>query len=107
MSYAVNVSRQAQLDMKTIYEYIALVLVEPVIAEKQFARIEQAISSLDNMPERFRQYDKEPWRSCNLRVMPVDNFLAFYIVDNTSSIVTVIRIMYGVRNIEKELNNMA
>ena len=106
MSYVVNVTRQAQLDMKTIYEYIALVLVEPTIAEKQFARIEKAISSLNNMPERFRQYDKEPWRSRNLRVMPIDNFLAFYIVDNTSNIVTVIRIMYGARNIEKELSNI-
>ena len=106
MIYTVNVTRQARHDMKAIYEYIALTLMEPGIAEKQYTRIEKAIDGLDKMPERFRQYEKEPWRSRNLRVMPVDNFLAFYIVDTANGIVTVIRIMYGARNIEKELDNM-
>ena len=67
--------------MKAIYEYIALILMETGIAEKQYTGIEKAIDDLDKMPECFRQYEKEPWRSRNLRVMPVDNFLAFYIVD--------------------------
>ena len=105
MTYEVSVTRQAQLDMKTIYEYIAQTLMEPEIAKKQYARIEKAINTLDEMPERFRQYAKKPWKSRNLRVMPVDNFLAFYIVDNTNYVVTVIRIMYGARNIEAELDN--
>ena len=107
MTYTVNLTRQAQHDMKTIYEYIALTLMEPEIAEKQYTRIEKAIDGLDKMPERFRQYEKEPWKSRDLRVMPVDNFLAFYVVDNTNCVVTVIRIMYGARNIEKELDNMS
>ena len=106
MTYAVNVTQQARHDMKTIYEYIALTMMEPEIAKKQYTRIEKAIAGLDIMPERFRQYEKEPWQSRNLRIMPVDNFLAFYIVDNTGCVVTVIRIMYGARNIEQELDNM-
>jgi toxin ParE1/3/4 len=56
------------------------------------------------MPERFRRYDKEPWRSRNLRIMLVDNYNVFYIVDNSEQKVTVIRIIYGRRNIEKELD---
>ena len=103
MNYTVNISRQAQYDMRTIFEYIAFTLMEPKIAEKQFARIEKAINSLDKMPERFRLYEKESWRNRNLRVMPVDNFLTFYTVDNLSYIVTVVRIMYGARNIVNEL----
>ena len=105
MAYDVEVSGYARLDMKNIYDYIANTLQEPVIAEKQYSRIEKAVYSLDNLPERFRRYDKEPWRSRNLRVMPVDNYLVFYVVDNDSQIVTVMRIMYGRRNIENELNN--
>ena len=94
MTYTVNVTQQARHDMKIIYEYIALTPMEPEVAKKQYTRIENAIDGLDKMPERFRQYEKEPWQNCNLRVMPVDNFLAFYIVDNTNYVVTVIRIMY-------------
>jgi toxin ParE1/3/4 len=107
MTYDVTISGQARLDMKNIYEYIANVLVEPVIAEKQYTRIENAIYTLDFMPERFRRYDKEPWRSRNLRIMLVDNYNVFYIVDNSEQVVTVIRIIYGKRNIEKELDDIA
>ena len=89
-----------------IYEYIADVLIEPVVAEKQYSRIEKAVYSLDHMPERFRRYDKEPWRSRNLRVMPVDNYIVFYTVDNEKRVATAIRILYGRRDVEKELDDM-
>jgi len=107
MTYDVSISDQALLDLKLLYEYIANELMEPVIAEKQYTRIEKAAYSLDHMPERFRRYEKEPWRSRNLRVMPVDNYIVFYIVDNENLTVTVTRIMYGRRNTEKELDDMA
>ena len=107
MTYTVRVTKQARFDMKTIYEYIANVLLEPITAEKQYARIENAIYTLEHMPERFRQYEKEPWRNRNLRIMPVDNFLVFYLVDNEKQTVTVVRIMYGRRDADKELNETA
>ena len=107
MIYEVKIADQARLDLKMIYEYIANVLIEPIIAEKQYSRIENAIYSLNQMPERFRQYAKEPWWSRNLRVMPVDNYIVLYIVNNEKRMVMVIRIMYGARNIEKELDDMA
>ena len=75
--------------MKLIYGYIANTLMEPVIAEKQYTRIETSVYSLEQMPERFRQYEKEPWQSCNLRIMPVDNYLVFYLVVNEKQTVTV------------------
>ena len=107
MIYEVTSTGQARLDLRDIYEYIADTLMEPVIAEKQYTRIEMAVYSLNQMPERFRRYDKEPWRSRNLRVMPIDNYIVYYIVDNENLLVTVIRIMYGRRNTEKELDDMA
>ena len=107
MIYNVYLTEQARVDMRMLYEYIADTLMEPLIAEKQYTRIEKAVYSLDKMPERFRRYEKEPWKSRNLRVMPIDNFIAYYTVDNESRIVTVIRVMYGRRNTEKELDDMA
>ncbi|MDR1702980.1 MAG: type II toxin-antitoxin system RelE/ParE family toxin [Sporomusaceae bacterium] len=107
MMYDVKITQQACLDLRIIYEYIADTLMEPLIAKNQYSRIEKAVYSLEQMPERFRQYEKEPWQSRNLRVMPVDNYLVFYIVDNENRMATVIRIMYGKRNIEKELADIA
>ncbi|MBQ8538462.1 MAG: type II toxin-antitoxin system RelE/ParE family toxin, partial [Ruminococcus sp.] len=38
-----------------------------------------------------------------LRMMPVDNYIVFYIPDNDKNTVTIIRVMYGGRNIERQL----
>ncbi len=106
MTYEVKLTGQAMHDLKMVYRYIADTLMEPVTAEKQYARIEKAIYSLTEMPERFRRYEKEPWFSRNLRILPVDNSLVCYTVDNKNSAATIIRVMYGARNIEKELGGM-
>ncbi|MCL2766750.1 MAG: type II toxin-antitoxin system RelE/ParE family toxin [Peptococcaceae bacterium] len=107
MKFYVKTTGLARLDMRLIYEYIAKTLKAPVTAEKQYSRIEKAIYSLEIMPERFRRYEEEPWRSRNLRVMPVDNYLVLYIVDKKNSVATVIRIMYSARNIKSELFSMS
>ena len=101
--FEVQISAQADRDLRSIFEYIAVELLAPENAVGQLDRLEDAISKLDNMPEKFRRYEREPWRSRGLRVFPVDNYLVFYIPDMESKIVTVIRVMYGGRDVEKEL----
>ena len=61
------------------------------------------MNSLEYMPERFRLYEKEPWSNIGLRLMSVDNFVIFYIPRVEEQTVTIIRIMYGGRNIEEHL----
>lgn len=41
----------------------------------------------------------------DLRVMPVDNYLVFYIPNKDTGIVTVIRVMYAGRDVDNQLNN--
>ncbi|MCL2816333.1 MAG: type II toxin-antitoxin system RelE/ParE family toxin [Oscillospiraceae bacterium] len=77
MKYDIEIAERVQRDLRQIYEYIADTLMERAVAEKQLTHIENAVFSLEEMPERFRRYEKEPWRSRNLRVMPVDNYNVF------------------------------
>jgi len=91
-------------DLQDIYDYISLNLLEPNTALKQTNHIMDAADSLDHMPFRYRLYDQEPWYSMGLRVLPVDNYLIFYLIDETKNIVPIVRIMYGGRNISKHLN---
>ena len=105
MTWNVLYTRHAELDLRGIYEHIAYSLLEPEIAIKQSGRIMDAALSLEQIPLRFSLYDKEPWRSRGLRFMPVDNYLLFYIPDEEKATVTIIRIMYGGRDIEKQLND--
>ena len=58
MIYSVEISGQAEKELKGIYEYISFVLFSPVNAAKQLQQIITAISKLDYMPERYRKYEK-------------------------------------------------
>ena len=97
MIYSVNISAQADKDIRAIYEYIALMLMSPENANAQLSRLEDRINKLDNLPKRFPKYKNE------IRFMPVDNYLVFYTVEDVSKNVSVLRVMYGKRNIEKTL----
>jgi len=102
MKYNIVLTEQAENDLRSIYEYIAFTLLEPKIAEGQLERIEKGIMSLDEMPERFRMFEKEPWHSRGLRLMPIDHFIVFYIPKTEDKTVNVLRIMYGGRDIDEQ-----
>ena len=69
----------------------------------QLDRLEACIMDLDHMPKRYRQYELEPWKSRGLRVAPVDNYLVLYILDDDTQVVTIIRVMYGGRDVDTQL----
>ena len=96
-------TEQAERDLRSIFEYIAFSLLEPEIAKNQSRRIMGAVAKLNEMPLRYHLYEKEPWHSKGLRVLPIDNYLAFYLPVEAKMTVAVIRIMYGGRNIEEQL----
>jgi plasmid stabilization system protein ParE len=56
MMFDVQISEQADRDLRGIFEYIAFELLAPENAAGQLDRLEDAISKLDNMPEKFRRY---------------------------------------------------
>ena len=101
--FDVQISEQADNDLRSIFEYIAFELLAPESASGQLDRLEEVISKLDHMPEKYRMYEEEPWRSRGLRVFPIDYYMVLYIPDAETKIVTVIRVMYSGRDADKEL----
>ena len=104
MIYTIKVTVQADNDLRNIYEYIAYELQSPENAGGQLNRIEKCIMSLKSMPERYRFYDREPWKSRGLHIVPVDNYCILYIVDNGNMTVSIMRVMYGGRDINTQLD---
>ena len=104
MIYTIKITDQANNDIRNIYEYIAYELQSPKNASGQLDRIEKCIMSLDNMLERYRFYDREPWKSRGLHIVPVDNYCVLYIVDNSDMTVSIMRVMYGGRDIDVQLD---
>ena len=91
MNYEVKLSEQADSDLRGIFEYIAFELQSPENASGQLDRLEEQILSLDIMPERYRKYENEPWKSRGLRVLPVDNYVIFYIPDSIRMTIAAFR----------------
>ena len=100
MIYEVIITDQANADLRGIYEYITFELLSPDNAAGQLERLEKRIMALEEFPEKFRPYEKEPWYSRGVRVMPVDNYLVFYILDKREKVVEILRVMYTGRNID-------
>ena len=58
MTYAVELSARADDDLRGIFAYIAYGLKSIQNAIGQIERLEQGILGLDELPERFRRYEK-------------------------------------------------
>lgn len=104
MSWKIVYTAQARMDLRGIYEYIALELLAPEAAAGQTQRIMQMIRSLEDMPVRHRLYEEEPWHSQGIRVFPVDNYLVFYLPEESCNTVNIVRIMYGGRDVRRQLS---
>ncbi len=63
-----------------------------------------AIRSLDEMPMRFRQYENEPWFSQGVRILSVGRNVIFYLPQEDRRAVSIMRIMYGDRDLTKQLS---
>lgn len=105
MIYEVEVSEQADNDLREIFEYIAFELQSPENASRLLDRLEEQIFSLDTMPDRYQKYEKEPWKSRGLRVLPIDNYMVLYVPDSDKKVVTILRVMYAGRDIANQLNH--
>lgn len=99
--YKVDITKEALLDMKNIYDYIANELEAPENAMGQYNRIAKNILELDMFPERFRILDSEPERQKGIRRMVVDNYSVFYVVMEERVIVT--DVLYSASDIEARL----
>ena len=71
MNYRVRVLPLAIEDLQEIYNYIAYELQSVINAENQLSRLQDEIQKLDFMPESFRLYEKEPWKSRGLRYFSI------------------------------------
>lgn len=100
ISWEVSYTNSAELDLRDIFEYIAYALCEPVTAKKMVKHIMSSTAKLSIMPFRFKLYEKEPWFSKGLRVLPVENYLVFYLPVESRKAIIIIRIMYGGRDID-------
>lgn len=98
--YTVHYAPQALDDLRDLYSYVAFSLKEPATAQKLVNRIRKAARSLDALPGRYPVVDWEPWQSMGMHRFTVEDFLLFYLIDQSTRTVTLVRIVYGGRDLQ-------
>lgn len=99
-TYTVRYAPQALDDLRDLYSYVAFSLKEPATAQKLVNRIRKAARSLDALPGRYPVVDWEPWQSMGMHRFTVEDFLLFYLIDQSTRTVTLVRIVYGGRDLQ-------
>ena len=74
-------------------------------AKNQVNRIREAIRKLNVFPEKHEHVVWEPWASMGMRFLPVDRYIAYYIVNDETRTVSVVRVFYGGRDIQKIISD--
>ncbi|MCD7889821.1 MAG: type II toxin-antitoxin system RelE/ParE family toxin [Oscillospiraceae bacterium] len=100
INYSVIYSPQAMKDMDAIYSYISGDLLSAKAAVRIIGKIESQVESLAMFPESHPKVEWEPWASKGVRKVPVENFIIYYLPDESTQVLRISRIVYGGRNVD-------
>lgn len=95
--YKIVIEETAENDLLGILNYIKNTLREPNIAMKIYDSIKKGILSLKQMPFRYALLNEEPYCSMGVRQIPIENYIAFYVVEEEGKTVHIFRILYNRR----------
>lgn len=95
--YKIVIEETAEKDLVGILSYISDTLHEPNTALKIYSSIKNEILTLEKLPFRYALVNGEPYRSMGVRRISVENYTAFYVVDEDRKTVHIFRILYNRR----------
>lgn len=95
--YHIEIERPAERDLFDIFFYITETLKEPQSARHTYGSIKREILALAAMPERHPIVEDEPYASLGIRKLFVENYIVFYIADEDSYTVHILRVLYNRR----------
>ncbi len=101
--YNLVIAEAAEEDLDGIADYISYALKEPTTALKQLARIEEAMASLEEPPERHSLVQDRYLAAKGIRKLPMDNYLIFYTVNKSTNTINIVRVLHGRRDWESIL----
>lgn len=98
MSYQLHTTKIAERDINDAADYIEFSLKNPIAADHLFDLIEEKTSPLSSNPKIHPLVDDPVLYAWGIRFIVVNNYLAFYKIDESERIVHVVRFLYGKRN---------
>lgn len=96
--YRIVIEKYAQKDMMDIYNYSINTLVNKDAAVKLLNKINEKFDMISLFPKSAPLINNEYVKNKNIRKLLIDNYIAFYEVDDLNYEIRIIRIMYGMMN---------
>ena len=98
MNYKIHITAKAERDLNEAADHIEFNLLNPQAADELLDKAEKEIGKLAFMPEKFKTVDDPVLASWGIRLIVINNYLAFYTIDNETKTVHIIRFLYGKRD---------
>ncbi len=93
--YKLKITPKANDDLDEIYNYISIELSNEAAAVNFMNKIEMNIMRLRDFPLSCSFVEDDVLKSKGYRKLVIDNYIAFYIVDEGEKLVVVMRVLYG------------
>ena len=100
----VTITKNAEKDMMSIYEYILNDLKSPQTALKYFNQLASSIHSLHLFPARCPIVKEFIKLGIRIRRLNVNNYAVFYKYENNT--VTILRVFHASSNLEKLIKDL-
>ena len=95
LMYRVIIDSKAEQDLFDIFLYITETLNATDAAEQLYSKIKKKLSNLSSMPHRCPLISTEPYKSLGVRKLFIENYIAFFLINETSREIHVFRILYN------------
>ena len=98
MNYQVHITKTAEHDIAKAADYIEFVLKNPQAADHLLDVATEKIGELTQMPEKLQLVDDPVLAVWGIRFIRVNNYLAFYTIDEDKKVVIIVRFLYQKSN---------
>jgi addiction module RelE/StbE family toxin len=98
MSYKIVITKKAKQEVLNATMYIANELLSPQAASHLYNTANEAFKSLSEMPKRNSEINPFAIGLSGIRYIVIENYLAFYTVDDDTMTVRIIRFLYSKRD---------
>jgi len=96
--YSITITEPAEEDLNSAVDYFINVLKAPKAAQTLLDEIEEKLDFLSTNPHAYEIEYEEYLQERNIRSVLVKSHLLFYIVNQNSEEVIILRVLYARRN---------
>ena len=98
MSYQLHITSTAEHDIMRAVDYIEFMLKNPQAADNLLDTVTKQIGTLSDFPQKFRIVDDPVLARWEIRFVIINNYLAFYTINEEKQTVIVVRFLYKKSN---------